>query len=135
MSTVPAPRFVHDGLFVTDPPALLAGRCSECGALQFPQGEFCPECQGASIEATPLSARGSLYTFTIVRMRPPGYLGETPYAIGVVELPDGLRVESTVTAEDLDSLAIGDEVEFELITLGGEEDQVLSYAFRRREEP
>lgn len=124
---------VEDGLFSQDPPALLAGRCAACGGLRFPRRAVCADCQGAEIEDVALSATGTLYTFTIVRMSPPGYLGETPYAIGIVELPDGLRVSATITAGDLDALQIGDDVAFELITLDGGDEPVVSYAFRRQE--
>jgi uncharacterized OB-fold protein len=126
-------RPVEEGLFSEDPPALLAGRCASCGSLRFPRRAVCADCQGAEIEAVALSTTGTLYTFTIVRMSPPGYLGETPYAIGVVELPEGLRVSATITAGDLEGLQIGDDVAFELITLVGGDEPVLSYAFRRQE--
>jgi uncharacterized OB-fold protein len=129
-----AVRPVEDGLFSQEPPALLAGRCRTCGGLRFPRRAVCADCQGSDIEEVALSATGTLYTFTIVRMSPPGYLGETPYAIGIVELPEGLRVSATITAPDLDALEIGDDVAFELITLTGGDEPVLSYAFRRQEE-
>jgi uncharacterized OB-fold protein len=53
-----------------------------------------------------------------------------PYAFGVVTLDDGLRVTTTITADDLDALAIGDRVAFEIIALGEGEDAVSSYAYR-----
>ena len=127
-----AAQRVRDGLFAVDPPALLAGRCRGCSTLHFPRRAICPGCQQAEVEETRLSTRGRVYTFTIVRAAPPGYLGETPYAIGIVELPEGLRVTSTITADDLEALAIGDAVEFELIALGADPDGVVSYAFRRQ---
>jgi len=82
-----------------------------------------------------LSISGILYTFTIVRNRPPAYKGEVPYAFGFVDLPEGLRVISTLIADDLDALAIGDTVDFELFALGTGEDAVESYRYRRREAP
>jgi uncharacterized OB-fold protein len=137
MSTVSVPPAVAEELLSLDPPALLSGRCRDCGALHFPRRQLCPECQGVAIDCHPLPGTGSLYTFTIVRMSPPGYIGETPYAIGVVELPApaGLRVAATITADELDSLQIGDDVAFELITLGSGEERVTSYAFRQRVTP
>jgi uncharacterized OB-fold protein len=127
--TVPAVAAepVREGLVVAG--GLLAGRCATCAALHFPRRGLCPECQGDRIDEAVLSATGRVYTFTIVRMTPPGYSGETPYAVGVVELPDGLRVTSTITAADLEELEIGDAVDFEVIAVG----DVSSFAFRRRE--
>jgi uncharacterized OB-fold protein len=68
-----------------------------------------------------------------VRAAPPDYLGEVPYALGVVDLPDGLRVTSTLVADDMDRIRIGDQVVLELIELGSGETRVLSYAFRASE--
>jgi uncharacterized protein len=62
-----------------------------------------------------------------VHASPPGYLGEAPYAYGIVELPEGLRVTTTLLAEDLGEIAIGARCTFELITLG---DAVQSFAYR-----
>jgi len=118
---------VREGLFTVDPPALLGGRCRVCGTLRFPSLDVCPSCQAGDCEQVALSTTGTVFTFTVVHMEPPGYLGETPYAYGVIELPEGLRVTTTLLAEDLDEIAIGDRCSFELITLG---DAVQSFAYR-----
>jgi uncharacterized OB-fold protein len=115
---------VRDGLFATDPPALLASRCGDCGALRFPAAALCATCQSEHVETVALAPEGELYTYTVVHAPPPGYRGETPYAVGVVELPDGLRVTATILG---DALAVGDRVRFELHPVG----DVLSYAYRR----
>ena len=125
---------VEPGLFQTDPPALLGGRCAACATLRFPHRAVCGACQGAEVEPVPLSHAGTIHTFTVVRRKPPGYLGEAPYAFGFVELPEGLRVISTILADDLEALTIGDPVHFELLTLGTGPDAVLSYCFRKRED-
>jgi uncharacterized OB-fold protein len=127
------PPAVHPGLFATAPATLLGGRCEACGTLRFPHRNLCPRCQSTQVAVVPLSRHGTVHTYTIVRSKPPGYLGAVPYAFGLVELPEGLRVASTLTARDIETIAVGDKVEFELITLGEGDDAVLSYAYRRRE--
>ena len=122
---------VLPGILRLDPPALLAGRCSACGDLRFPATTLCAGCGGELIESVALSTEGTLYTFSIVRMAPPGYEGEVPYAVGVVELPDGIRVEATIVAADLEALAIGDPVGFELLSVPGPEGPLVSFAYRR----
>jgi uncharacterized OB-fold protein len=126
---------VREDLFTGD--ALLGGRCASCGALQFPRREVCPQCQHDAVESVPLATEGEIYTYTVVRSAPPGYLGEVPYAYGVVTLDDGLRVTTTITADDLDALSIGDRVAFEVIVLGDREAAVSSYAYHliREERP
>jgi uncharacterized OB-fold protein len=131
MSSVTDPlRPVADGLFSVDPPALIGGQCASCGALSFPRRAWCPECQGSTIEEVALARTGVVYTFTIVHMVPPGYLGEAPYAYGVVELPEGLRVTTTLLADDLDAIEVGDPCSFELLELGAAAERVLSFAYR-----
>jgi uncharacterized OB-fold protein len=117
---------VREGLFTVDPPALIGGRCRACGTLRFPALDVCPSCQGDDCEQVPLSTTGTVFTFTIVHASPPGYLGESPYAYGVVELPEGLRVTTTLLADDLSTIAIGDRCTFALLTLGA----VQSFAYR-----
>lgn len=126
---------VLEGLFTLDPPRLMGGRCARCATLRFPIREVCPACQHDVVEPAALSVIGTIYTFTVVRAAPPGYLGETPYAFGVVELPEGLRVTTTIVADDLDRIAIGDTVSLELIELGPPENRITSYAYRVSEEP
>jgi uncharacterized OB-fold protein len=126
-SALPA---VREGLFTLEPPALSAGRCASCGARHFPARAVCPECQRDDVEVVALSTTGVVHTFTIIRVPPPGYVGDAPYALGVVELPEGLRVTTTLLADDLDAIAIGDACTFELLALGEEEARVLSFAHR-----
>ncbi len=122
---------VADGLFAVDPPALLAGRCVACGALRFPLRSACATCQRTELEPVALSRDGTVYTYTIMRASPPGYSGPVPYAVGVVELPEGLRVTSTLTCEDLMRIEIGRPCTFELLELPGADGEILlSYAFR-----
>jgi hypothetical protein len=122
---------VRPGILQLDPPALLAGRCAECGELRFPAGRLCPSCGCARIESVPLGGEGTIFSFSVVHMAPPGYLGEAPYAVGVVELPDGIRITATILAERLEQLAIGDRVGFELLTLAGDAGPLLSFAYRK----
>jgi hypothetical protein len=130
MTTERAPDVV-DGVFDAQALRLVGGRCRACEALRFPAAPVCARCQSDAIDRVPLSDRGTIHTFTIVRAEPPGYAGPVPYAIGVVTLPDGIRVASTLTADNLDDLAIDDPVALELITLGdAPADAVTSYAFR-----
>lgn len=124
---------IGSDLFDVGGGSLLGGRCRDCGALRFPHRGFCGACQGTGIDRAPLSRQGRIYTFTIVRHPPPGYRGQAPYAIGYVELAEGLRVMTTITAEDLESLQIGDLVAFDWLVLGEGEQARLSWCYRRLE--
>lgn len=123
---------VREDLISLDGPHLLGGRCKSCGHSHFPRRPICPDCQSEQVVSTALSSEGVIYSFTIVRMPAPGYHGPVPYAVGLVELPEKLRVATTLTAEELESLQIGRVARFELITLPGpgEGDELTSYAYR-----
>lgn len=115
--------------------ALLGSKCTKCGELFFPKrdGTVCTHCQCDTFEEIQLSSRGTIFTFTEIMIRPPGYYkGEVPYAIGWVDLPEGIKVETQFTQVDFEDLKIGMEVEMILETLHTEEDgtEVICYKFR-----
>ena len=129
------PTPVREGLFREDPPALLGARCENCGALRFPALEICARCQRKGASEIALPDEGTVFTYTIIHAAPPGYAGEVPYGLGVVELGDGLRVAATLLAADLTALRIGVPARLELFDLAGTDGEALrTYGFRIREE-
>jgi uncharacterized OB-fold protein len=78
-----------------------------------------------------LSDRGTLWAWTAVTAPPPGYLGDVPYGIGVVELPEGVRIIGRLTEADPGALHAGQAMELRVVTLGpdAEAREVLTYAF------
>lgn len=71
-------------------PQLIAGQCRGCGARSFPQGEVCTNCLSEDIEAIRLDSEGTLYSYSVVHQAPKGW--NVPYALGYVDLPEGVRV-------------------------------------------
>jgi uncharacterized OB-fold protein len=73
--------------------------------------------------ASVLSAGGVLWTWTVQRFAPksPPYQpppeGFRPFAVGYVELPDGVRVEAVIEVDDLASVRIG--MPLRLVPSGG----------------
>ncbi len=123
-------RPLDDRVYSLDPPGLLTSRCTECGAGFFPRRRICAICFCDSMKDAVSTGPGIIYTFTIVRSKGPGYEGPVPYALGIVELDEGFRVEVNLDARDLDQLAIGDLVRpfaMALIEAGREEIAVVAY--------
>ncbi|MEM0232755.1 MAG: Zn-ribbon domain-containing OB-fold protein [Candidatus Nezhaarchaeales archaeon] len=92
---------IVEGLFTwpSDKPALIAARCKKCGAIVFPKAAYCPnpDCEKdpGNMEVIELSRRGKLWSWTIQRYSPPPPFKMEPfkpYAIGLVDLPEGIRV-------------------------------------------
>jgi uncharacterized OB-fold protein len=123
---------VRTGLFTDgEPPALLGSRCAACGAHHFPRHDACPYCAAEDPEATELSGHGTLWAWTAVTAPPPGYRGETPYGMGVVELPEGIRVITRLTEGDPGALAAGQAMELRVVPLHTDDDgnEVVTFAF------
>jgi uncharacterized OB-fold protein len=75
-----------------------------------------------------LSKRGTLYSYTITRVPVGRY--PIPHAIGMITLPEKVRLTAPLVMGDQD-FKIGDEMEMEITTLWTEEDRdVIGYKFR-----
>ena len=123
---------VRDGLFTdSDPPALLGSRCTECGRTHFPRADACTYCATEDPAPVGLSAHGTLWAWTAVTAPPPGYRGEVPYGVGVVELPEGVRVIGRLTESDPAGLTVGQAMELRVVPLHRDEEgnDVVTYAF------
>lgn len=110
---------------------LLGGYCAACTRYHFPAGGTCPYCSADGCETRALSERGTLWLFTTVVNRPPGYTGEVPFGFGVVELPEGLRLITRLTETDGARLDVGIPVRLAFVPLHVDDEgqQVMTYAF------
>lgn len=87
---------------------LIAGRCAACAKLTFPRPKVCSACWSEAIEPAHLSTEGELYTFAVVHASRPGW--RTPYMLGYVDLPEGVRVCAPIDAAANQPAAIGARV-------------------------
>ena len=85
---------------------LLGTRCQECGLHIFGDSMFCPRCTSAELEAVDLSGHGTLYSYTVIHVPPPGWKGPVPYVLGSVKLPEGPQVTSEVIDVDPHSIQV-----------------------------
>ena len=92
---------------------LHGSKCAHCGVVAFPPHPMCPACGAESGQDTvQLSPVGTLYTFSEIHIAPKGFA--TPYAVGYVDLPEGVRLFGQIDAKAAD-LGIGQQV---AVTLG-----------------
>jgi uncharacterized OB-fold protein len=122
-----------EGLFeeVDGEPALIGSRCRACGQVFFPSKTVCLNCQGTNLETIHLSRDGELYTYTTVHM--PSEHFPPPYAVGWIELPEGLRVFSQVRGWQEHPLKIGMKMRLHIETLWQDGDnEMTGFVFRPR---
>jgi len=128
--------FFSTPLYPLEKVALMASRCRDCGEVFLGEVAACQNCAEESLESVTLSRTGKLYSYTIARHRPPGnYKGAEPFepfAVGLIELPEGVRILSPLTGCGLDQLRIGMNLEMVIERLYEDEEgrSVLSYKFR-----
>lgn len=89
---------------------LEAAKCKSCAMISFPPRLVCPSCKGKSFETVRLSDEGKLVTYSIMRSASDKFSKETPFAVGIVELSDGVRLTAQIADADPDTLDIGQRV-------------------------
>lgn len=94
---------------------LTGTRCLDCGEVSLGQREICLNCGGGQVQTSSLARQGTLWGFTVIRHRPPGDHARKdpfePFGLGLVELPDGLRVLAPLDG-DIADLKIGMSLRF-----------------------
>jgi uncharacterized OB-fold protein len=130
---------VIEGLLKLDPedPRLVGSKCTSCGTYYFPETPSCsnPACKEKKVERAYLSRRGRLWSFTVQYYPPPPPFKAkepfVPYGIGLVELPENIRVVGILTEADPEKLKIGMEVEM-ILDIMYEEDgkEYVTWKFR-----
>lgn len=110
---------------------LIGGKCRSCNEIVFPKPTICPRCTGKEIEETPLSRKGTLFTYTKVFQKPPDYSGTLPYIIGRILLPEGVFILSQLEAE-FEDLSIGQEMQLAVKNIYRDDsgNEVIGYIFK-----
>lgn len=110
-------------------PALVGGRDKSTGRIVFPNPG------GESFDAAELPRQGTIWSWTVQRFAPksPPYAGPEPFdpfALGYVELPGAVIVETRFVGIPFDRLKTGLPVELVIVPLSGGTDM---FAFTSKE--
>ena len=97
---------------------LMGCRSHSSGVLYLPPRPYCPVSGAADLRWEPLSGRGTLTAFTVIKVPPShmvavGYGRDRPYACGVVALDEGPSISAQLFGFDVDdpaSIAVGTAV-------------------------
>ncbi|MFC9506589.1 bifunctional MaoC family dehydratase N-terminal/OB-fold nucleic acid binding domain-containing protein [Streptomyces sp. NPDC057002] len=85
---------------------LLIQRCTGCGDLRFPWLPGCNSCGSPEWDTVEASGEGTVYSYVVMH-HPPFPAFEPPYAVGLIELAEGVRIVSNVVGVPYDKVRIG----------------------------
>ncbi|MFF3462150.1 bifunctional MaoC family dehydratase N-terminal/OB-fold nucleic acid binding domain-containing protein [Streptomyces sp. NPDC002619] len=107
---------------------LLIQRCTDCGTLRHPWLPGCNSCGGLEWDTVEASGEGTVHSYVVMH-HPPFPAFDPPYAVGLIELAEGVRMVSNVVGVPYDKVRIGLPVRVEFRRYGdagdGEGLQVL----------
>jgi uncharacterized OB-fold protein len=72
-------------------------RCAGCGKFRYPISPVCPRCLGAEFAWTPVSGRGTVFSYVIFhRAYHPAFQTDVPYNVALIRLEEGVFMFSNV---------------------------------------
>ncbi|MEN2740608.1 OB-fold domain-containing protein [Microbacterium sp. X-17] len=104
-------RFAQEGVLAYE-------RCTSCDSAIFPPRVLCPVCGGGVLAWEASAGRGRIYSQSTITRR-----DGSSYTVALIDLDEGFRMMSTVTAAAGAATAIGDEV---VVTFDTEDEQALA---------
>jgi uncharacterized OB-fold protein len=122
---------IREGIFTkgTSDIRLVGNQCKSCGQIFFPKSIVCFTCFNKSFSEITLSRKGKLYSYTIGHM--PASHFQPPYAVGFVDLPEGIRIFAPLKMIENKPFKVGMNMELVVEELW-EEDQkrIIGYKFK-----
>ncbi|MFD3991713.1 bifunctional MaoC family dehydratase N-terminal/OB-fold nucleic acid binding domain-containing protein [Streptomyces sp. NPDC058583] len=98
---------------------LLIQRCGDCAALRLPWLPGCADCGSPEWDMVEASGAGTVYSYVV--MHHPSFPAfDPPYAVGLVELAEGVRMISNVVGVPYDKVRIGMPVRLEFLRVDEE---------------
>jgi len=89
---------------------LMGGKCKKCGAIHLPPRPLCDKCFSKEFEWVEISRKGKLLTYTIIHVAPPQFEQMAPYAVGIIQLENGLRIPGMIRDIEHEEIEIGMEL-------------------------
>jgi uncharacterized OB-fold protein len=91
---------------------LVMQRCQDCHAWVWTPRPACFECGSSRVEWTPLSGRGEIYSFTVIRQvvgraASKAFEPDVPYVVAWVDLEEGPRMISNVIDCPVEEVELG----------------------------
>jgi uncharacterized OB-fold protein len=89
---------------------LMAGKCMRCGKIHLPPRPLCDSCFSQEFTWVEVSGKGRLVTYTVIHIAPPQFQALAPYAVGILQLENGLRIPGLISGVAQEQLRVGMEL-------------------------
>jgi len=89
---------------------LMAGKCQKCGKIHLPPRPLCDNCFSTDFEWVNVSGKGKLLTYTVINIAPAQFQALIPYAVGIVQLENGVKIPGMIQGVTQEQLKIGMEL-------------------------
>ena len=112
---------------------LMAGKCVKCGKIHLPPRPLCDNCYSKLFEWMQVNGKGKLVTYTVINVAPAQFQALAPYAVGIVEFENGLRIPGMIQGVTQQELRIGIELTLDFGTCSTSQQwpQWQRYCFKR----
>ena len=111
---------------------LMAGQCQRCGKIHMPPRPLCDNCLGQNFTWVAVSGKGKLLTYTVIHIAPQQFQALTPYAVGIIEFENGLKIPGIIQGVSQEQLKIGMELTLDFGTCSTSQQwpQWTRYSFK-----
>jgi uncharacterized OB-fold protein len=112
---------------------LMGGKCKNCGKIHLPPRPLCDKCFSKEFEWTQIQPKGKLVTYTIIHVAPPQFQQMAPYAVGIIQLENDLKIPGMIRDVEHEKIRIGMELrmKFDTSTVQLQWPQWPSYYFKQ----
>jgi uncharacterized OB-fold protein len=110
---IPEPSALTEGFWAAAREhRLVIQRCGDCQRYRHYPQYLCPECWSDNWAWTPVSGQGAVYSYAAAHKAfHPAWQALVPYTVATIELDEGVRLVSDLSAEDALRVTIGARVE------------------------
>ncbi|MEX2207064.1 MAG: OB-fold domain-containing protein [Myxococcota bacterium] len=106
-------------------------RCDGCATLRHPPRIACARCGSTDSSFVASSGRGRIHTWTVTHQAMhPAFAADTPYAVVVTELEEGVRIVTGIREMSPDDLCL--DLPVEVVLERASAEVILPYVRPRR---
>jgi uncharacterized OB-fold protein len=106
MTSTPEPFTIEQFYKFLSQNKLMAGKCVKCGKIHLPPRPLCDNCYDTQFEWTQIPNEGKLLTYTVIHIAPVQFQDLIPYAIGILQLGNGLKISGVIQDVPVEQLCI-----------------------------